>query len=183
VNDDKDMKIVGRQEEIAELMPNICELDRQSANLEKARRLGQSLASELVAAPEKYGFDIIAAQTDGDSAVNLLQQRILLAFAVSVGLESFSVSPLVARTALSVFYNTLKRINYEFYEDINNSGSVSFYYLAKRRGIDVERRIGQTFAMLCGKDGNGVMCELGETLYCRFLASVKQHIIDIGLES
>ena len=183
MNDDKDMKIVGRQEEIAELMPNICELDRQSANLEKARRLGQSLASELVAAPEKYGFDIIAAQTDGDSAVNLLQQRILLAFAVSVGLESFSVSPLVARTALSVFYNTLKRINYEFYEDINNSGSVSFYYLAKRRGIDVERRIGQTFAMLCGKDGNGVMCELGETLYCRFLASVKQHIIDIGLES
>ena len=49
----------------------------------------------------------------------------------------------------------------------------SFYYLAFRRGNDVERRIGQTFAMLCSHDGDPIYQELGEALYCWFLSEVK----------
>jgi len=37
----------------------------------------------------------------------------------------------------------------------------------------VERRIGQTFAMLCSHDGDPIYQELGEALYCWFLSVVR----------
>ena len=55
-----------------------------------------------------------------------------------------------------------------------DNGAFSFYYLAYRRGSEVERRIGQTFAMLCSHDGDPIYQELGEALYCWFLSVVKE---------
>ena len=38
---------------------------------------------------------------------------------------------------------------------------------------DIERRMGQTFAMLCSHDGDPIYQELGEALYCWFSSVVK----------
>ena len=179
--EDSDMKIAGAkpsrsvaraQADNTETIRAELEQEKQSGNLDRARTLGMRLAEEFDRAQGEFAFGLDSGE-DGEVK---LQRRLLLCFAVAVGLEQFTVSALVARTALNVFYNTLKKIDVEFYEDLNNTGAFSFYYLALRRGMDVERRIGQTFAMLCSRDGDPVYQELGEALYCRFLASVRGEI-------
>ena len=141
--------------------------------LDAARVIGSALA-EMTKQAER-GFELAI---DDDL---LLQRRLLLCFAVSTGLEECAVTLQVARTALNTFYDTLKRSDPGFYDDIGNSGGLSFYYLAKRQNGDIERRIGQTFAMLCGKDGDPVCQELGEALYCRYRNMVQVELTQHGL--
>ena len=62
-----------------------------------------------------------------------------------------------------------------------DTGAFSFYYLAFRRGGEIDRRIGQTFAMLCSHDGDPIFQELGEALYCWFLSVVKTAAKENGI--
>ena len=62
-----------------------------------------------------------------------------------------------------------------------DSGAFSFYYLAYRRGNEVDRRIGQTFAMLCAHDGDPIYQELGEAIYCWFISRVSKKLKESGL--
>lgn len=73
----------------------------------------------------------------------LTQRRILLAFAVEVGLDAFLPNNLVAQTAQNVFYNTLHITAPAFYDDLQESGAFSFYYMYVRGGKQVERRGGR----------------------------------------
>ena len=142
--------------------------------LDAARSIGSGLAERTKQAERGFELDI-----DDDL---LLQRRLLLCFAVSTGLEEYAKTVEIARTALNTFYDTLKRSDPEFYDDIGSSGSLSFYYLAKRQQGDTVRRIGQTFAMLCGKDGDPVCQELGEALYCRYIDMVRQLLAQLALD-
>lgn len=180
--DDFDIKIAGDKpsESIksgSEPENSASELKAMQSDLERARQLGVSLAHEIDRKPTDFAFD--RNESEGDDIV--LQRRILLSFAVAIGLESFTCAPVAARTALNTFYSTLKTIDGAFYDDISNAGAFSFYYLAVRRHGDTERRVGQTFAMLCSRDGDPVYQELGEALYCRFLGSVREQIDAHGL--
>ena len=136
--------------------------------LDAARVIGAALSERTKQAERGFELDI-----DDDL---LLQRRLLLCFAVSTGLEEFAVTQQVARTALNSFYDSLKKSDPGFYDDIGSTGAFSFYYLAKRQQGDTVRRIGQTFAMLCGQDGDPVCQELGEALYCRYLDMVRQEL-------
>ncbi len=161
-----------RQQELSEAQSAQAEPISQD-QLDAARVIGSSLA-EMTKQAER-GFELAI---DDDL---LLQRRLLLCFAVSTGLEENAATLQVARTALNSFYDTLKRADPGFYDDIGNSGGLSFYYLAKRQRGDIERRIGQTFAMLCGKDGDPVCQELGEALYFRYLNMVRVELEAKGL--
>lgn len=141
--------------------------------LDAARSIGAGLAQRTRQAERGFELDI-----DDDL---LLQRRLLLCFAVSTGLEDNAKTVQVARTALNSFYDTLKRSDPEFYDDIGSSGSLSFYYLAKRQSGDPVRRIGQTFAMMCGQDGDPVCQELGEALYCRYINMVRELLEQLAL--
>ena len=176
--DDSDMKIAdfsdGRPKE-ATLSPREPDKDpaylelmenRKNGNLDKARRLGAALADEAAYA-EKSGF-LKPSPVREDYAV-LSQCRVLMCFAATVGAETCTPNLLTAHTALNVFYDRLKRQSPQLYEEVNEAGSFSFYLLEYRKGGDVERGIGRAFAMLCGRDGDAVCSELGETLYCRCL--------------
>ena len=113
-------------------------------SLDNARSLGIALAGMTKEAERGFELNI------RDEL--LLQRRLLLCFAIATALEENSKSTQEARTAMNTFYDTIKRNDFEFYEDIGSSGHFTFYYLALRQGGDVVRRIGQTFAMLCGQD-------------------------------
>ncbi len=145
-----------------------------SHNLDKARSLGIALAGMTKEA--ERGFDLNIKDE------LLLQRRLLLCFAIATALEDYSESIQYARTALNAFYDTIKRLESGFYEDIGSTGSFSFYYLARRQGGDTVRRIGQTFAMLCGQDGDPVCQELGEALYCQYTNMVKVQIKSIQMD-
>ncbi len=158
------------------------EIDRELADelaaqgrdeLDEARAVGVELAQMTKEAERGFELEI-------DDEL-LLQRRLLLCFAVSTALEDHAVSQQIARVALNTFYDTLKRTDPEFYDDIGSTGSMSFYFLAKRQHGDTVRRIGQTFAMMCGLDGDPVCQELGEALYCRYVNMVSVLMDNHGL--
>lgn len=84
--------------------------------------------------------------------------------------------------AKNSFNNELESLAPTLYKGIGDSGAFSFYYLAYRRGNEVDRRIGQTFAMLCAHDGDPIYQELGEAIYCWFISRVSKKLKEIGLE-
>ena len=95
--------------------------------------------------------------------------------------DRFCISRLTAQTARQSLYHCLKEQSPALYEEVGGGGAFSFYYLAYRRGGEVERRMGQTFAMLCARDGDPVYQELGEALYCWFLSVVEQKARELGV--
>ena len=105
-----------------------------------------------------------------------LQRGLLLAFAAVVTIESLGLAERVKDVIKQAFYDELSKLDSGLYKGTTDSGAFSFYYLAYRRGIDVERRIGQTFAMLCSHDGDPIYQELGEALFCSMMSKAKEII-------
>ncbi len=141
---------------------------------EQARRLGQCVA-------EIFSRDAADFHYDTSDHEMILQRRLLLSFTATVGFEKFCRDDADCGIAQKAFLDTLREKSPELYESSSDTGAFSFYYLAYRRGADVERRIGQTFAMLCSHDGDNVYQELGEALYCWFSSVVKDHAEKLNL--
>ena len=125
-NDDSDMKIAGDEFEPAaekddsDATAKLLEKEKANGNLSRARRLGAIMAEEV--------SEIEGDHPTSDAAL-LTQRRILLAFAVEVGLDAFLPNTLLSQTAQSIFYDTLRLTASAFYEDLQESGAFSFYYL------------------------------------------------------
>jgi hypothetical protein len=137
---------------------------------EQAKIWGRNVAAAFIkdslenAVTDDFDFDMI------------IQRRLLLSFTATIGFEKFASDDFLCGVAQKSFLDTVKKERSELFETSQDTGAFSFYYLAFRRGGDVVRRIGQTFAMLCSHDGDPVYQELGEALYCWFLSVVKKAI-------
>ena len=170
--DDSDVKVVGAKpsetvkkhigENSDELLPK--EL------VERCKALGFCLAEKFLKSIDSVFVD------DATDMQMLIQRRLLLSFTVNVILDEYCVNDTVSGIAVKSFLDTLSKTAPDIYESCNDTGAFSFYYLAYRRRTDVERRIGQTFAMLCAHDGDPIYQELGEALYCWFVSVVKSEI-------
>lgn len=108
----------------------------------------------------------------------LLQRRLLLSFTATAGFEQYIADDTLVGIAQKSFLDTLNKHSTELYKTSSDTGAFSFYYLAFRRGSEVDRRIGQTFAMLCSHDGDPIFQELGEALYCWFLSVVRKAVAE-----
>ena len=111
----------------------------------------------------------------------IIQRRLLLSFTATVGFEQFCRDDALCGIAQKSFIDTVKKTDPELYRSAGDTGAFSFYYLAYRRGSEIDRRIGQTFAMLCSHDGDPIYQELGEALYCWFLSAVRKSAKELGL--
>lgn len=141
-----------------------------------AKELGKTVAERFIEDAEYISYT--------DESVDMemiLQRRILLSFTATVGFEQFCVNDTVGGIAQKSFIDTVKKKDYKIYNTSSDTGAFSFYYLAYRRGGEIDRRIGQTFAMLCAHDGDPVYQELGEALYCWFLSIVRNASEQFGL--
>lgn len=171
-NDDSDMKIAGEKfgppktPEDTEFTAEMLDQEKSNGNLSRARRLGAIMADEVTS--------IEGGQLTNDAVV-LTQRRILLAFAVEVGLDKFLPNTLLSQTAQSVFYETLSQTASAFYEDLQESGAFSFYYLCVREGRDIEINVGKTFASLCGKVNDLALTILGKEMYLHFIDQVRYY--------
>ena len=180
--DDSDMKIAGDdfepvkkadEQESVEATARQLAQEKSNGNLSRARRLGAIMADEVSAID---GSTNPAHETERNRALPM-QRRILLAFAVEVGLDAFLPNQLVAQTAQNIFYNTLLITAPSIYEDLQESGAFSFYYLCFRDGRHVEQRVVETFAALCVRKEDSEYEQMGRELYMRFIAQVK-HFAD-----
>ena len=106
----------------------------------------------------------------------ILLRRLLLSFTATVGFEQYISDDTLIGIAQKSFLDTLNKHSTELYKTSADTGAFSFYYLAFRRGSEVDRRIGQTFAMLCSHDGDPIFQELGEALYCWFSSVVRKAV-------
>ena len=167
--------------------------DKPSRDVKRNRALAESQSVDKTVAKNakkwgeavalKFIEDAFTAET-GDEMPNIemvIQRRMLLSFTATVGFEQLSPDDSVAGIAQKSFLDTVKKENDELYRTSSDTGAFSFYYLAFRRGGDTDRRIGQTFAMLCSHDGDPIYQELGEALYCWFLSMVKQKAKDYNI--
>ncbi len=169
VFNDSDIKIAGDKPSI-DVKRNIKAQNEEvsfSGEKEKATLWGQAVAREFIADSDKNPLN------DECDYEMTIQRRLLLSFTSTIGFEQYSSDDSFCGMAQKGFLDTLKKEAPELYNTAEDTGAFSFYYLAFRRGGDVVRRIGQTFAMLCSHDGDPVYQELGEALYCWFLAVVK----------
>ena len=168
--DDRDIKIAGnRPSKDVERHILKSNMGIDSASIRMGTALGEKVAQRFVAALLEQGPG--AGQGSEDM---LLQRQILLSFSALSGFECFCNNTDYAAAAKSAFLSYLKSNHPELYSGATDNGALSFYYLAFRRGSEVDRRIGQTFAMLCSHDGDPVYQELGEALYCWFTSVVRR---------
>lgn len=168
-NDDSDMKIAGKNnqnksrddtlDEAAELIKQ-----KENGNVEKARKLGELLSTEIIKIDGESAF----GEDKAEDCDLRMQRRLLLAFTACSCVENCISNKIIQRVIVNSFYNCIKLENEQFYEDLKGSGAFSFYYLCVRRGGDVDKCIGKTFAMLCGRENDTVIAELGTALYYRF---------------
>ena len=143
----------------------------KSEDIKNARELGRIIA-------EKFIGDARTAEISDEGELSdfemLIQRRLLLSFTATVGFEQYCADDSLAGIAQKSFIDTVKKTDLELYNSSSDTGAFSFYYVAYRRGSEIDRRMGQTFAMLCAHDGDPVYQELGEALYCWFISTVKK---------
>ncbi len=181
MNFDEDIKIAGSKPsgEIKSNKNNTAAVEEIVSHTDslRAKKLGERVAGKFCA--DNNDFSIANEEFDSQMA---LQRRILLSFTTSVALETFCKSEAIAGIAQKSFIDTVSKLSDTLYSHSSDTGAFSFYYLAFRRGGDVERRIGQTFAMLCSHDGDPIYQELGEALYCWFSSTVENLVEEFDLK-
>lgn len=175
LTDDLDVKIAGdRPSEDVRRNKNT---PAQSSSVTSEQKKAAKEVGKLVA--QSFIRD---AETEVDEEFRdydmIVQRRLLLSFAATAGFEQYIGDDTLDGIAQKSFLDTLNKHSAELYKTSSDTGAFSFYYLAFRRGSEVERRIGQTFAMLCLHDGDPIFQELGEALYCWFLSVVRKAVAE-----
>ena len=175
LTDDLDVKIAG---------------DKPSEDIRRNKNTpaqNSSVTSEQINAAKAIGKDvansfIADAQNEVDEEFRdfdmIVQRRLLLSFTATAGFEQYISNDTLIGIAQKSFLDTINKHSAELYKTSSDTGAFSFYYLAFRRGSEVDRRIGQTFAMLCSHDGDPIFQELGEALYCWFLSVVRKAVAE-----
>ena len=171
--DDSDMKIAGSAPKIDQSGNVEEELEalKSSGDLEKARKLSIELSEKIINEDGGTTFGLDASESDEVRQ----QRRLLMAFVVDYTVDRLIKNSILGTTVINGFYDALKKNVPEFYEDIRESASFSFYLLCIRRGGSTDC-MGSSFAMLAGCEGNEVMAELGQALFYRFSDIVEQSI-------
>ena len=169
--DDNDIKIAGNRPSDSIKRNNLSAVTSEvlsEATLAAAKKLGAAVAEKFSVASNAY-----TEAVDDSDADMMTQRMLLLSFTVTAVFESSLLNETVSGVAQKSFLDTVKRDYKDIYQHTSDTGAFTFYYLAYRRGSETERRIGQTFAMLCGHDGDPIYQELGEVLFCWFSSEVK----------
>lgn len=177
MNLDSDIKIAGDKpsEEIRKRRTeNTNSENIDKALAEKAKEWGRKVAVKFIED---------ARESEADEAAYyemLVQRRMLLSFTATVGFDSIA-GETIGGIAQKSFLDTIKDTDAEIFKTSADTGAFSFYYLAFRRGNEIDRRMGQTFAMLCSHDGDPIYQELGEALYCWFYSVVEKAAQECGI--
>ena len=169
---DSDVKIAGDRPS-RDINRNIGATDEKTVPVEQreaAKKIGAAVA-------EQFLKDAAQSPEDENTDYNLLlQRRLLLSFSATAGFEQYIGDDTLVGVAQKSFLDAVRKGGEDIYKTSYDMGAFSFYYLAFRRGNDIERRMGQTFAMLCSHDGDPIFQELGEALYCWFTSVVRKAV-------
>lgn len=168
-NDDSDIKIftpskkAGDGIELVELV-EMMEKQRSNGNTEKAVELGKNLAALTSVAFEDVfvGTGLTAREL---SNASLYQLRALMVFSAQYSLCRFLEQAVLSTEAVNSLYNEIRKLSEGFYANVTDGSSFTFYFLAVRRKREVEKQIGDSFAMLCDKEKDARYAVLGTNTF------------------
>ena len=171
IENDSDIKIAGDKPS-RDIKKSIVKEEKGVTKEQRdaAKKIGVKVAEHYL----KDAADLPDSE-NGDYSL-LMQRRLLLSFSATVGFEQYIGDDTLSGVAQKSFLDTIRKAGEDIYKTSSDMGAFSFYYLTFRRGNDIERRIGQTFAMLCSHDGDPIFQELGEALYCWFTSVVRKAV-------
>lgn len=140
---------------------------RANGNIDKARRLGEVLAT---VAPTDDGDGIFVNLRDHLSPKFFVQDilyqiRVLLVFACETLLQMELPTELLSTTAIASMYNAMEKHMPGFYSNIANGAAFTFYYLALQKGGDISENMGEAFAMLCSVKNKDSYVLAGKTVW------------------
>lgn len=163
---------------------NDVRIHRANGNIEKARRLGEALAT-------------IAPTSDGDNiSVNLrehlapkffnqdilYQIKVLLVFACETIIQLDIPVSILSTAALTAMYEKMEKQTPGFYKNISNGAAFTFYYLALQKGGDLAENIGEAFAMLCSVKNKDSFVAAGKTIWGIAVDLIEKEIEKADLE-
>lgn len=181
--DDSDMKIFGNAaddsvnaEEVRQLMQEM-KRQRVNGNSERAKRVGARLAAIVPGGEneDSRSFSAILGETLPAPYV-MYQIRVLIIFAAESNLHRLLTTSFLATTAVNALYDTLTENEPRFYDNISDGAAFTFYYLRLRSGGDINRGIGEAFAMLCDRENDESYIKLGSEVYCNICNKLSEFI-------
>ncbi|WRS28227.1 hypothetical protein U6B65_03605 [Oscillospiraceae bacterium MB08-C2-2] len=134
---------------------------RETGNIDKARKLGATFAKGILEGT------IISRDAELD-APDYTQQVLLYSYVVNLVIQHRSPNSILSQTALNVFYEILEESSKELYAIISDMASFSFYILCERTHASSEECVGDVFAKLASRPGEEFYIERGNSLYQRF---------------
>lgn len=169
LNDDSDVKIFGKKvadekNDIADLLEEV-NRQRANGNTAKARELGEKLALIFLDDNEINAHIASAVGKVPKTQKVMKQVRILIVFSAQLCLSRQLPVALLSNTAVNSFYDQISDDTHDFYNQLSGGPEFSFYYLAVRTNVSSATVVGETFAMLCGKEKDEYYMSLGRNIY------------------
>lgn len=158
---------------------------RANGNIDKARRLGEVLAT---IGPTDDGDGIFVNLRDHLSPKFFVQDilyqiRVLLVFACETLLQMELPTELLSTTAITSMYNAMEKDMPGFYSNIANGAAFTFYYLALQKGGDISENMGDAFAMLCSVKNKDSYVLAGKTVWNIAVDIIEKEIEKAGIEA
>ncbi len=158
---------------------------RANGNLEKAKALGQRLAT-ITPSMDSDGIVINLKDVLPQKFLSqdiLYQIKVLLVFAAESILQIELPVSQLATTAINALYDSLGKTAPGFYKNISDGAAFTFYYLALKKGGDINKNIGEAFAMLCSvQKTSDSFVAAGETVWKIAVDTVENEIKKIKFE-
>lgn len=147
--------------------------ERKNGNMEKAHALGKLFARDILDKNGTYMF----GWSETESLLMIKHRRILFSFVVDRIIDENCPNQLLAQAALNVFYDEMRAVDREFYDEMNSSGAFSLYLISVREE-NAAVNIGKDFARLCQVEGNTQIEQMAEHLYDYFVTYCENAVKD-----
>lgn len=139
-------------------LAGIMDKHRANGNILKATILGERLADLT---PEEFCPEEEPKLSNNE----LTQLRALMIFSAQTALHKYLPHTILSTQAVNAMYAKTEQSSPGFFANISDGSSFSFYYLSLRKNTDVAEEIGKNYAMLCDRDDNQYLMNLGKEIY------------------
>ena len=186
-NEDFDIKIfspIKLQKKNEDSVVLADEMKRQviSGNLQKAKKLGETIAVSFQEAAEKEELWTMAENCNVKELDRRIKDQaiILSVFTAEYVFNHYMNDPLLSTTAITTLYDTLTKDSPDLYSNLLASTAFSFYYMnlgEKETAPDV---IGKTFAVLCDDDDNDSLLCYGKNVFINSLENFRKAVESVA---
>lgn len=185
---ENDVKIYVSKKELSKnceiaAVVNDVRIHRANGNIEKARRLGEELATITPTGEGEININLREHLAPKFFAPDILYQiKVLLVFACETLIQLEIPVSILSTAAVTAMYEKMEKQTPGFYKNISNGAAFTFYYLALQKGGDLALNMGEAFAMLCSVKNKESFVKAGETVWKIAVDLIEKEIEKVNFE-